>query len=133
MVTQRKYQMLRKHKLSTDRHTAEAIYVIHQLGSSAYISCPCTNSTHGRHAAMKASKQIPRPMLTYRNNSMIHSADKQHALKLNESPAQRKDTVCPLTLTVRANIKRNRMLTLECTHIYYLREVDPYSPHSGQR
>ena len=47
MVTKRKYQIVRKHKLSTDRHTAEAIFAIHQLGSSAYISYPCTNSTHG--------------------------------------------------------------------------------------
>ena len=75
MVTNRKYQILRKHKLSTDRQTAEVIYVTHQLGSSAYISYSCTNSTHGWHATMKASKQIPRPMLTYRNNNMIHTAD----------------------------------------------------------
>jgi hypothetical protein len=88
MVKKRKYQMLRKHKLSTDTHTAEAIYVIHQLVSSAYISCPCTNSTHCRHATRKAFKQIPRPMLTYRNNKMIHSTDKQNALDLNESPAK---------------------------------------------
>ena len=83
MVKKRKCQMLRKHKLSTDTHTAEAIYVIHQLVSSAYISCPCTNSTHCRHATMKASKQIPRRMLTYRNNNMVHSDDKQHALQFN--------------------------------------------------
>ena len=83
MDTKRKYQILRKHKLSTDTHTAEAIYVIHQLGSSAYISYPCTNSTHGWHATMKASKQIPRRMLTYRNNNMVHSDDKQHALQFN--------------------------------------------------
>ena len=75
MVTNRKYPILRKHKLSTDTHTAEAIYVIHQLGSSAYISYPCTSSTHGRHAAMKASKYIPLLSLTYRNNNMIHTAD----------------------------------------------------------
>ena len=88
MVTKRKYQMLRKHKLSRDTHTAKAIYVIHELGSLAYISYPCRNSTPGWHAAMKASKQIPRPMLTYRNNNIVHSDDKQHALKLNDSPAK---------------------------------------------
>ena len=131
MFTNRKYPIQRKHKLSADRHTAETIYVIHQLGSSAYISCPCTKSTHGWHATMKASKQIPRPMLTYINNNMIHTADIQHALQLNKSPANRTDIVRQLTLTVRANSNRNHMLTLECTHIYYLREVDPYSPNSG--
>jgi hypothetical protein len=88
MVTKRKYQMLRKHKLSRDTHTAKAIYVIHELGSLAYISYPCRNSTPGWHAAMKASKQIPRLRLTYRYNNMIHAADIQHALQLNKSPAQ---------------------------------------------
>ena len=56
MVTKRKYQILRKHKLSTDTHTAEAIYATHQLGSSAYVSYPCT--VQSQHTAARSYESI---------------------------------------------------------------------------